>query len=96
MKGISDQTAVVTVVGQDTFGIIAKVSHLLYQNQVNIKDISQTIMQDEIFTMIMVVDLSRSIVDIKVLSEQLEELGRQMQLSILLQHGGLFNAMHRI
>ena len=95
MKKMNDQTAVITVVGQDTFGIIARVSQVLYECQVNIKDISQTIM-DDIFTMIMIVDLEKSTVDIKVMSERLKELGKDIGLSILIQHADLFNAMHRI
>lgn len=95
MERKDDKTAVVTVVGKDTFGIIARVSQILFENQVNIKDISQTIMED-IFTMIMIVDLSRASSDIKELSSQLEELGKKIGLSILIQHADLFNAMHRI
>ena len=90
-----EKTAVVTVVGKDTFGIIARVSQILFENKVNIKDISQTIMED-IFTMIMIVDLSQASADIKDLSHQFEELGKKIGLSILIQHADLFNAMHRI
>ena len=95
MDQTSEQTAVITVVGRDTIGIIARVSQILYECHVNIKDISQTIM-DSIFTMIMIVDLSQSTADIKELSQLLEELGEKIGLSILMQHTDLFNAMHRI
>ena len=95
MERKDDKTAVVTVVGKDTFGIIARVSQILFENKVNIKDISQTIMED-IFTMIMIVDLSKASADIKDISTKLEELGKSIGLSILIQHADLFNAMHRI
>lgn len=95
MKKKNEQTAVITVVGKDTFGIIARVSQVLYDYQVNIKDITQTIM-DDVFTMIMMVDLSRSTADIKWLSTRLEDLGKEIGVSILVQHSDLFNAMHRI
>jgi len=96
MDNTNDQTGVITVVGQDTFGIIARVSQILYDCHVNIKDITQTIMENKIFTMIMVVDLSSAKVDTKELSGRLEALGKEIGLSILLQHSDLFNAMHRI
>jgi len=95
MKPMNTQAAVITVIGHDTIGIIAKVSAVLAENQVNIKDITQTILE-EIFTMIMIVDMSKSNVDIKDLADKLEALGSEIGLSIRIQHAGLFNAMHRI
>lgn len=95
MKPMSNHSAIITVVGQDTIGIIAKVSAVLADNQVNIKDITQTIMED-VFTMIMFVDMTASLIDIKSLADKLEALGVEMGLSIRIQHASLFNAMHRI
>ncbi len=95
MISMDNQTAVVTVVGKDTIGIIARVSAELAHCQVNIKDITQTIMED-IFTMIMIVDLSKSTFDIKQLGDHLDEVGKDLGVSILIQHTNLFNAMHRI
>jgi len=95
MKLMDQHKAVITVVGNDSIGIIAKVSSVLADNHVNINDITQTILED-IFTMIMVVDLEKSDTDIKTLDEKLEKLGEDMGLSIRIQHAGLFNAMHRI
>ena len=83
--------AVITVVGRDKVGIIAEVSRVLSENQVNILDISQTIMQD-MFTMIMLVDVSQS----KVVFSALSALGDTLGLSIRIQHEDLFNSMHRI
>jgi ACT domain-containing protein len=95
MKPLDNNTAVITVIGHDTIGIIAKVSAVLADNQVNIKDITQTVLE-EIFTMIMIVDMTHSQVDIKDIADKLEALGTQIGLSIRIQHASLFNAMHRI
>lgn len=87
--------AVITVVGKDKVGIIAKVSALLAQEGINIKDISQTIMGD-IFTMIMMVDLKDVVIEESDVSNKLSNLGDELGLSITIQHTDLFNAMHRI
>lgn len=86
---------ILTVVGQDKPGIIAKVSTLLAEKNVNIEDISQTIMQNT-FTMIMLVNLSDSVVSLGELSKQCKELGNEVGVNILLQHEGIFNAMHKV
>lgn len=85
--------AVVTVVGKDRVGIIAKVSNLFYENNINILDISQTIMQ-EMFTMMMLVELKSS--SVKKINEELNSLSEEMNLSIHLQNEELFSSMHRI
>jgi len=95
MKPMDSHAAVITVIGHDTIGIIAKVSAVLAANNVNIKDITQTILE-EIFTMIMFVDMSKSNIDIKELADKLEALGSEIGLSIRIQNASLFNAMHRI
>lgn len=87
--------AVVTVVGKDKTGIIAKVSAFLAGKGVNIEDISQTIMQDY-FAMIMLVDTSGASEDIAMLAEDASRLGEEIGMSIHLQHEEIFNAMHRI
>lgn len=87
--------AVVTVVGKDKTGIIAKVSNLLYENNINILDISQTIMQD-IFTMITLVDLENSTLELAKLKEALEKVGEELGVAITMQREDLFNSMHRI
>lgn len=88
-------SAIITVVGKDRVGIIAAVATLLAEASVNINDISQTIMQG-IFTMIMLVDLHQSNLDIKELADRLEARGREMDISIRIQHSDIFDAMHRI
>lgn len=87
--------AIVTVVGQDKVGIIAAVCVLLAENNVNILDISQTILQSA-FTMVMAVDVGGCKVPLGDLACQLDELGRKMDISIRLQREEIFDAMHRI
>ncbi len=87
--------AVLTVMGIDKTGIIAKTSTLLYENNVNILDINQTIMQN-IFTMVMLVDVSNSDIEFSALADKLSELGEEMGVEIRIQHEDIFNSMHRI
>lgn len=87
--------AIVTVIGTDRVGIIARVSGLLAQRNVNILDISQTIMQDY-FTMIMLVDVSASKCEFSALKEALLALGEEIGMSVRIQHEDIFNAMHRV
>ena len=87
--------AIVTVVGKDRIGIIANVCTLLANYQVNILDISQTVMQGY-FTMMMVVDVSGSTLPLAELAQRCEEKGKEMGLSIRLQREDIFEAMHRV
>lgn len=87
--------AVITVIGSDTVGIIAKVSALLSDNKINILDISQTIMRS-MFCMIMLVEFPEASVSVTDISRQLEVLGQEMGLSIHVQREELFQSMHRI
>ena len=87
--------AVITVVGQDKIGIIAEVSRVLAENNINILDISQTIMQD-MFTMIMLVNIEKSGTSFKGVSDTLQALGEKLCLSIRIQHEDIFHSMHRI
>lgn len=87
--------AIVTVTGQDTTGIIAKVCTLLADNNVNILDISQTVMQ-KYFTMTMLIDLETSEKSVTDLSEELAELGKTMGLVIRTQREDIFNLMYRV
>lgn len=86
---------IVTVIGKDKPGIIAKVSTALAENKVNIEDISQTIMQGN-FTMLMLCDLSQSKLNVKDLSSVLNQVGEQTGVSIHVQNEEIFNAMHKI
>ncbi len=87
--------AVITVIGKDRVGIIYSVTQILANSKINILDISQTIMQD-IFTMIMLVDISKNEVSFAEISDKLEDLGEKLGLSIRIQHEDIFNSMHRI
>lgn len=87
--------AVITVLGKDRVGIIAGVSNILAQSNVNILDITQTIMQD-VFTMITLVDISKCTIPFHNLSESLENKGVELGLKIQIQHEDIFNSMHRI
>lgn len=86
---------IITVVGNDKVGIIAKVCTYLAQNQVNILDITQTIVQGY-FSMMMVTDTNASEKEITVLSKELEALGNEIGVVIRCQHEDIFNVMHRI
>lgn len=87
--------AIVTVIGQDRVGIIANICTLLADNNVNILDISQTILQGN-FTMVMAVDVGAAHHPIAELSSMLDELGKKMGISIRIQREEIFDAMHRI
>ena len=87
--------AIVTVVGKDQVGIIAAVAIKLAEYNVNILDISQTVMQGY-FTMMMVVDVSAASVPVAELAVCMEKMGKEKNLSIRLQREDIFEAMHRI
>ena len=87
--------AIVTVVGRDRVGIIAAVCNRLAAHNVNILDITQTILRGS-FTMVMAVDLSASTAAFGELSASLTDLGTEMGLSIRIQREEIFNAMHQI
>lgn len=87
--------AVITVIGNDKVGIIYHVSEILFHADINILDISQTIMQD-IFTMVALVNISESTLSFEELSEKLSALGKELHLSIHIQHEDIFHSMHRI
>lgn len=87
--------AIITVIGRDVVGIIARVSATLSQNNVNILDISQSVLQ-EYFAMVMLVDLSAAVVPFAELQKQLESEGQAVGVVIRVQHEAVFEAMHRI
>ena len=87
--------AVLTVVGKDKTGIIAKISTFLSERNINILDISQTILQ-EYFAMIMIVDLSQSKAELALLADECGRLGEKIGMAIHIQHEEIFNAMHSI
>ncbi len=86
---------IITVVGKDTVGIIAKVCTYLSENNVNILDISQTIVQDY-FNMMMIVDCNNAAKANHELADDLEAIGQEIGVNIKMQHEDIFNSMHRI
>ena len=87
--------AIVTVIGKDQAGIIASVCTMLAENQINVLDISQTLMQ-EYFAMIMLVDLKDCGVPFDELAQDLKEKGEERTLAIHIQRQDIFDAMHKI
>ena len=87
--------AIVTVVGKDQVGIIAAVCVKLAEYNVNVLDISQTVMQGY-FTMMMVVDVAQCTIPLAELVVLMEQMGKEKGLSIRLQREDIFEAMHRI
>ncbi len=86
---------IITVLGKDRVGIIAKVCTYLAEQQVNILDISQTIIQGY-FNMMMIVDISNAAKSLESLVEDLQQVGQELGVEIKLQHEDIFNIMHRI
>ena len=86
---------IITVVGKDTVGIIAKICTYLADNRVNILDISQTIVQG-FFNMMMIVDIDDSVKPFGELSDELEQIGDEIGVKIKCQREEIFTKMHRI
>ena len=89
------EKGIITVVGEDQVGIIAKVCTYLAENKLNILDISQTIIQGY-FNMMMIIELQNATKDFAVICEELDKLGVEIGVNIKLQHEDIFNKMHRI
>ena len=87
--------AVVSVIGKDKPGIIYSVSKILFENNINILDISQTVMQD-IFSMAMLVDIKNATVDFSTLSDLMNKEGEKLGMQVTICHEEIFNSMHRI
>lgn len=89
------QKALVSVTGLDKVGIIAKVSASLCEQNINILEISQTIL-DGYFTMLMIVDLSRAADSFQQIAEKLDGVGETVGVKVSIQRMDLFDAMHRV
>ncbi|MFT3952677.1 MAG: ACT domain-containing protein [Oscillospiraceae bacterium] len=87
--------AVITVIGKDAIGILAKVSTECATHNANVIEVTQSVLQD-MFAMIMLVDISKINTPLPALSDALAELGRTMNLSIHTMHEDIFNCMHHI
>ncbi|MBN1972623.1 MAG: ACT domain-containing protein [Sedimentisphaerales bacterium] len=85
----------ITVIGEDKKGIVAKISTLLYECDINIEDINQRIM-DRYFVMTMLVDMKESKYPLEKVREEIEKIGDALQLKIQIQHENIFKMMHRV
>ena len=87
--------AVITVIGKDMVGILAKVSGECAAHGINVLEVTQSILQD-MYALIMMVDISKSDIDFTDFSDKLGKMGSDMGLSIHAMHEDIFNAMHTI
>lgn len=87
--------AVISVVGKDNVGILAKVSGVCSKHNVNIVEVSQSVLQD-MFAMIMMADIKDMSGSFTAFADEMTELGRSLNLSIHTMHEDIFNSMHRI
>lgn len=87
--------AIITVVGKDTVGILAKISAQCAEHNVNVIEVSQSILQD-MFCMIMLVDMSKCNIEFTAFAENCKKLGEDMGLVVNAMHEDIFNTMHRI
>lgn len=89
------EKAVITVIGKDMVGILAKVSSMCAQKGVNVLEVTQSILQD-LFVMVMLVDMAEAQTDVAALAEQMDALAADLGLKIHVMHEDIFNSMHRI
>mgnify|MGYP003753904879 CR=1 FL=1 len=94
-NGVRMKKTIITVVGKDSIGIIAKICTYLANNRVNILDITQTIVQGY-FNMMMIVDSNESPKNFDQLATELEQIGEEIGVIIKTQHEDIFNKMHRL
>ena len=86
---------IITVIGKDRVGIIARVCTYLAENDINVLDINQSIVQG-FFNMIMIVDAQNAKKDFAVLNEEIEKISEELGVKIKMQHEDIFDVMHRI
>lgn len=89
------EKAVIAVVGKDMVGILAKVSAMCAEQDINVMEVTQSILQD-MFVMVMLVDITHSKISVAKLSEVFDELGTAQSLKIHVMHEDIFNSMHKI
>jgi len=93
---MEQEHVVVTVMGQDRVGIVAGISQVLAECQANIIDISQTILKNEIFAMILLIDIANSSKKLTEIQEDLATVGKTLEVNVVTQHEDIFRYMHRI
>lgn len=89
------EKAVITVIGKDMVGILAKVSALCAEKGVNVLEVTQSVLQD-LFVMVMLVDITKATVRVAGLADIFDKLGEEMDLKIHIMHEDIFNSMHKI
>ncbi|MEE0956930.1 MAG: ACT domain-containing protein [Ruminococcus sp.] len=87
--------AIITVIGKDTVGILAKVSDTCAKADVNIVEVTQSVLQD-MFAMIMLVEISKANIGFEQLKENLNRVGEETATKIHIMHEDIFNSMHKI
>jgi ACT domain-containing protein len=94
-KKTESQVCIVTVTGKDKVGIIARLSTAMAKMNINIVDVNQKIMETY-FVMTMACDMAKATVDMLKAKTVLEKIGKEMELTITLQHENIFKMMHRV
>ena len=89
------EKAVITVIGKDMVGILAKVSGICAEKSVNVLEVTQSILQD-MFVMVMLVDITHASVAVADLADEFDQLGASSNLKIHVMHEDIFNSMHKI
>lgn len=87
--------AVISVIGKDAVGILAKVSAMCAEYNANVTEVTQSVLQD-VFAMVMLVDITKLAIPLAELSDKMSELGKSLGLSIYVMHEDIFNTMHHI
>jgi ACT domain-containing protein len=94
-KKSESQVCIVTVTGKDKVGIIARLSTAMAKMNINIVDVNQKIME-KYFVMTMACDMAKATADMQKAKDVLEKIGKEMELTITLQHENIFKMMHRV
>ncbi len=89
------EKAVITVIGKDMVGILAKVSALCAEKSVNVLEVTQSILQD-MFVMVMLVDITHSTAEVAELADHFDAMGKSLNLKIHVMHEDIFNSMHKV
>ena len=89
------EKAVITVIGKDMVGILAKVANECADKGVNVLEVTQSVLQD-LFVMVMLVDITKATAEVSDLADLFDALGQRLGLKIHIMHEDIFNSMHRI
>lgn len=95
MQQEENNRIVITVLGEDKVGLVAKITSVLADHEANIIDINQTLLQD-LFSMIMLVDIDNVEISFEQLQKKLQQAGKELNVKVKAQHEDVFRYMHRI